>query len=60
MIVVATLVFIVAFLTIAITIPLAHREANVGKKCHDEVERYLLENSESYREYYEIHSPYWK
>lgn len=60
MIIIATLVIIVAIATVAITIPLAWREANVGKRCHDEVEQYLLENSESYREYYEIHSPYWK
>lgn len=60
MIIIATIVFIVALLTFAITAPIAWHQANRGKRCHDEVERELLESSESYRKYHEIYSPYWK
>ena len=59
-IIIAAIVFIVAFLTLAITIPWAWYEANRNKRSHDEVERKLLESCPEYREYYERYSPIWK
>lgn len=60
MIIIAAIVFIVAFLTLAITIPWAWHEANRNKRSHDEVERKLLESCPEYREYKEICSSWWE
>ena len=60
MIIVATVIFIVAFLTVAITIPMASWEYGSNKRSHDEVERKLLESCPEYREYKKICSTYWE